>query len=150
VIGTILVGYDGSRPAERALERAAELARLAGARVIVVRVETIEPVVGAGAFGLAYPLPLSTGDREPDDPWREHRERVEALLHERGVEHEFATALGPPDDEIIAQAEQHRADLIVVGTREPGFLQRLLAGSVSAGVVRKAHCDVLVVHPDRE
>ena len=150
MIETILVGYDGSRPAERALERAAELAGLAGARVIVVSVGTIDPVVGAGAFGLAYPLPISVGEREAEDVWREHRERVEALLREQGVEHEFVTSLGPADEEIVAQAEHRGADLIVVGTREPGFLQRLLAGSVSAGVARKAHCDVLVVHPDRE
>jgi nucleotide-binding universal stress UspA family protein len=115
--------------------------------VIVVRVETIEPIVGAGAFGLAYPLPLTTGDPEPDDPWRKHRERVEALLREQGLQHEVVSSLGTPDDEIVAQAERYGADLIVVGTREPGFLQRLLTGSVSAGVARKAHCDVLVVHP---
>jgi nucleotide-binding universal stress UspA family protein len=147
VIETILVGYDGSRPAERALERAAELARLAGARVIVVAVETIEPAVGVGAFGLAYPLPHTAGE-PAEEPWRQHRERVEALLREQGVQHEFVAALGPPDDEIVAQAEQYGADLIVVGTREAGFLQRLLTGSVSAGVARKARCDVLVVHPD--
>ena len=37
-------------------------------------------------------------------------------------------------------------DLIVVGTREAGLLERLLDPSVSGAVQRKAHCDVLVVH----
>jgi nucleotide-binding universal stress UspA family protein len=91
---------------------------------------------------------LAAGEREAEDPWRQHRERVEAPLREQGVEHELVTSLGPADDDLVAQAEQYAADLLVVGTREPGFLQRLLTGSVSAGVARKAHCDVLVVHPD--
>ena len=49
-------------------------------------------------------------------------------------------------EEILDVADQHHADLIVVGTGEPGLLERLLGGSVSQGVARRAHCDVLIVH----
>jgi nucleotide-binding universal stress UspA family protein len=52
-------------------------------------------------------------------------------------------------DEILDVADEHHVDLIVVGTRELGFLDRLIAGSVSQGIARRAHCDVLIVHaPD--
>jgi len=60
--------------------------------------------------------------------------RVEALLPETGVRLEFAGVVGRPADEIVDVAERQNADLIVVGTREPGFFERLLGGSVSTGV----------------
>jgi nucleotide-binding universal stress UspA family protein len=69
-----------------------------------------------------------------------------AFLTDRGIEAEFDLALDDPATHIVHLAKQRRADLIVVGTHEPGFLQRLLGLSVSDNVERKAHCDVMVVH----
>ena len=43
-------------------------------------------------------------------------------------------------------AQQHGADLIVLGTRELSLVQRLLGNSVSNAVANKARCDVLIVH----
>jgi nucleotide-binding universal stress UspA family protein len=47
---------------------------------------------------------------------------------------------------LVDLAEQEDADLIVVGTREPGIVERLLGQSVSQSVSRQAHRDVLIVH----
>jgi nucleotide-binding universal stress UspA family protein len=150
---TILVGYDGTVAAERALTRAAELARAFGSKVVVVSVAAPEPVIAeGGAFGLAaYSHPASAEVAQADEAlWRKHRAHVEALLARFGVSLEFAGVSGQPVAEILDVADQHDVDLIVVGTREPGFLDRLIGGSVSQGVARRAHCDVLIVHAPAE
>jgi nucleotide-binding universal stress UspA family protein len=153
---TILVGYDGTTPAERALQRGAEFARTFHAGVVVVSVAPPPSAADArvpGAFGLFsyYPNAVEQFDetrRLDEELWRAHRARVEALFADAGVEVEFAGVAGEPVHELVEAADERHADLIVVGTREPGFLERLLGGSVSEGVARHARCDVLIVHPD--
>ena len=152
---TILVGYDGTYSAERALLRVSELARAFGSKVIVAGVVPTDPLpsLGAGAFGLMPYLAdgaqeLGAAPRADEALWQEHRERVRVFFAADGIPVEFADVIGQPADELVALAEQHDADLIVVGTREPGFLERLLGGSVSQDVARRARCDVLIVHPE--
>ena len=152
---TIVVGYDGTAPAEHALRRAAEYARAFAAKVVVVSAAAPEPVAevsGPGAFGLlpyyAYPVANAGQVVERDEQlWEQHRERVQALFADADLQVEFAGVAGEPAQELVDAAEQRQAELIVVGTREPGFLDRLLGGSVSQDVARRARCDVLIVHP---
>ena len=59
---------------------------------------------------------------------------------------EYQATVGDAAEGIIDAAEKHDADLIVVGTREPGFLDRVLSGDVGQTVSRRAHRDVLIVH----
>src|ERR671922_1489368 len=155
---TILVGYDGTAPAEHALRRAAEYARAFAAKVVVVSVAAPQPLAEAGApgaFGLmpyyAYPAgdPDQVAERD-EQLWEQHRERVQALFADADLQVEFAGVAGEPAQELLDAAEQLQAELIIVGTREPGFLERLLGGSVSQEVARRARCDVLIVHPGGE
>jgi nucleotide-binding universal stress UspA family protein len=150
VYETILAGYDGTRPAEKALGRTIELARTFGSRVVVVSAAAIEPMPAPGAFGLAPYYAYRPEDdalRADEERWQEHRARVQSLFSQAGIQVEFAGVVGHPVEEIVGLAEQHGAELIVVGTREPGLVERLLGGSVSQGVARRARCDVLIVHP---
>lgn len=150
---TIVVGYDGTLSAEHALGRAIELARKFGSQLIVADVAAPQPLPEAtpgtaGAFGFApYPYELEHGSTIEKTLWQQHRSHLADLLAETGVPYEFAQLVGEPVTEIVEVAAERNATLIVVGTREPSFFERLLEGSVSQGVARRAHCDVLVVHP---
>ena len=134
---TIVVGYDGSEPAQRALERAAELASAFGSRLIVTSV--VEVVMSAA--------PRSIGTAPEDEGT--HATQLAAaktFLAARGLEADYIEALGHPAESIVDAAIERGADMIVIGTREPGFVQRLIGNSVSNAVANKAHCDVLIVH----
>ncbi len=151
---TFVVGYDGSDGAKRALARAVELARALAAKLVVVSVAELPrplppysmgPAGGLAAPALAEPpLPEITPEEAVGDLLAEARERL------AGVDAEFEARDGSPDAALIAVADERNAELIVVGTREPGFLSRLLEGSVSEDLARRARCDVLVVHPEHD
>ena len=137
-MNTIIVGYDETEPSKRALERAAELAQAFGASIVVTSVARV-----------LVPGPHGAGGIDPLDPVELHQEQLDhakAFLTERNVVAEYQTAAGEPAEAIVELAEHRQADLIVVGTREPSIIQRLLGLSVSASVARRAHCDVLIVH----
>jgi nucleotide-binding universal stress UspA family protein len=135
---TILVAYDDTEPSRRALDRAATLAEAFGSRVLVT---SIAP--------LHYSSPrltLTVKERGQGPAAREEdMQQAQAILEERGISAESLPARGHPGPTIAKLAEDHDVDLIVVGTRELGALQRLLRQSVSAEVSRKARRDVLIV-----
>ncbi|MGH3078647.1 MAG: universal stress protein [Gaiellaceae bacterium] len=136
---TIVVGYDRTHASNKALARAADLAEAADALLVVTSSARLL-AGGATAHGL--------GPYDPADTPDEHRGQLEharELLELRKLQVEYDVEQGDPADAIVALADKHDADLIVVGTHERSFLDRLLHGSVSEGVSRHAHCDVLVV-----
>ena len=56
-----------------------------------------------------------------------------------------AVEVGAPANEIVRYAEQHSADVIVLGSHGHGMVRRFLLGSVADKIVRQAPCAVLVV-----
>jgi nucleotide-binding universal stress UspA family protein len=147
-VNTIVVGYDGSDAAKRALQRAAELAEAFGAKLTVVSVtEPIpiagEPLVPGDAVGMG-----TVGAPAVPDTEESNRELEEAKrsLASRSIETEYVSTVGDAADAIVDAAESRSADMIVVGSRHPGFLDRLLAGDVGEAVSRRTRRDVLIVH----
>jgi nucleotide-binding universal stress UspA family protein len=130
----IVVGYDGSDAARRALDRAAELVGSDSSLTIV---------------HVALPLYRHTFSAMPDVQAVERGDKLlaDALAHlaEHGVEARTLTQVGEPAETLIEAAKSKDADLLVVGRRERRGLGRLTLGSVSSAVVRDAECDVLVV-----
>jgi nucleotide-binding universal stress UspA family protein len=125
---TIVVGYNEAEASKRALDRAAELARAFGSRVIVTSV-----------------TPVLVGSQPLEQPGPDLR-AAGARAAELGLEAELVEAVGDPSEAICEVAEMHGADVIVVGTREPSLVERSLGHSTSEKVQRRAHCDVLIVH----
>ena len=131
---TIVLGYDGSESAQRALERAAALADREAKITVVGAVHTIASKVGV------------TYDSVEEEDQTRHLAEAKARLSELGVESRTLEGKGDPARIIVTQAEDEGADLIVVGSEGKNLVERILSGSVSSGVVHRAKTDVLVVH----
>lgn len=124
----ILLAFNDTDVSNRALERAAQLAKLFEAKLVVA---SVTPV----AIGVAP-------DMTPGPELR----KADALLRAEGVEAELVEAVGETALAIVEAADKYGAGLIVIGTREPSQVERMLGHSVSEQVQRMAHCDVLIVH----
>ena len=116
----IIVGFDGTEGARRALESAAQLAGY-GSTLTVVAV-------------------ASEGGNGGGDVLASARD----FLLERLVTATYVQRFGDPASELVEAAGELGADLVVVGRRS-GVNGARQPGSVSADVVRHAPCDVLVV-----
>jgi nucleotide-binding universal stress UspA family protein len=130
---TIVVGYDGSEPAERALTRATELVDDEGKVVLVSAIHLL-----AGKGGMGY-------DPIEKEDYARQLDAAKARLADAGIAATTVEGPGDPARIIANQAKENDADLIVVGNGHKNLLERLLLGSVSDGVSHRAHCDVLVV-----
>jgi nucleotide-binding universal stress UspA family protein len=134
----IVVGYDDTDESKRALERAAQLAKAFDSELVVTSVVPTSVSIGRSA-----------GPIDSTDPPAKHAEELahaKAYLEGQDISAEYAPAVGNPADTIAELAKERGADLIVVGTREPNVIRRLLGQSVSEAVSHKAHSDVLIVH----
>ena len=132
----ILLCYDGSDEADRALERVAELAAAAPSAVTIVSVA--DPVHRTGPFA-GYAAPSE------EEAHRSLLEQARGLLAVFGIEAATLEPAGDATDAVVTAARDTCADLVVVGSRHRGAIRRLLFGSVSSEVVVEAPCDVLVV-----
>lgn len=142
---TVVVGYDGSDGSERALARAADLAREHQERLVVLAVFELP-------LDPRDPRNFGTPANEPrDGPLHAPPEVVEALdkaeeaLARAGVAADYIWAPGEPANLIVDTARERKARLIVVGAHHHGFLSRVFGADVAGDVRREADCEVLVV-----
>jgi nucleotide-binding universal stress UspA family protein len=135
----ILVAHDFSEFSDAALDYGLALAAKFGARVTVVHVYDV-PSLGAPEV-----LILATDwTKQFGVVARESLDQVVAQTRERGVAVEAVLRRGTAWREVVAVAEEVKADLIVVGTEGRRGVTRALLGSVAERIARMATCSVLV------
>lgn len=72
-------------------------------------------------------------------------EEAEGEMTKLNNKQQYSVLQGHPSTTIIDYAKDYDFDLIVIGSRGLGGIQKFFLGSVSYHVVQKAHCSVLVV-----
>lgn len=145
----ILVPTDFSKPALLALETAANIARKANARIILLHV--IEQP-HSESFSVS-------GEVSYNEDWedkiftyrliekcRASLEKEAARLRQLGLKVTQELKLGNAYHAISNMISDENADLVVMGTSGRSKLEEMIIGSNTEKVIRHAHCPVLTVH----
>ena len=139
---TLLVAVDSSEPSQWALDEALDLAQRLGARVSLVHVVDVAPLL-APEYAADEAVYQAEAVQEGWEMVRTLARRVPDELFGKGL-----LRRGDAAREIVSVADELRPRLIVIGTHARGGLGRFLLGSVAEQVVRRANCPVLTVtHP---
>lgn len=135
----VLVAYDGSDGAKKALDAAVSVARRDSAELIGLAIEAHLPHYGA-----------TVGEVEEERRFEEQActqllEEASSYAAGRGVAMQADIRAGHPAQEIVRAADDQGADLIVVGhSGHSGVWGRFLGGTAEK-VSRHAACSVLIV-----
>ncbi|MBW2400560.1 MAG: universal stress protein [Deltaproteobacteria bacterium] len=138
----IIVPIDFSPISEVVLDIAKILAQCFSARLWLIHVASPDPdFVGYDAG------PQSVRDQLAEHLREEHQrlQATAAELREAGIETTALLIQGATAEKILAEADHHAADLIVMGSHGHGAMHRALMGSVSERVLRKAACPVTII-----
>lgn len=139
----IVVPFDGSEPAERALPEVEGLARLTGAPVHLLRVIDAAALNRFAGFGAVEYTAVTQTLEDERIVAREQIERAERRLAERGVTVTTELRHGGAAREIVAAVGP--GDLLVMASHGRGGVARWFLGSVTEEVTRRAPVSVLVV-----
>jgi nucleotide-binding universal stress UspA family protein len=133
---TIMCPTDFSPPSQQAFRIACSLARDYGAKLILLHVKPREP----------NPSGVMTMPPEPPEVLAERQTQLNAIEPAvPGIQFERHLVTGNEAEDILRTAADKNCDLIVMGTHGRTGISRLLMGSVTENVLRKAPCAVLTV-----
>lgn len=138
----IVAATDGSDQSLRAANAAAALARTNDAQLYIVTV--VRPPEGWWGIVGAPPPAESLGNALADAQ-RVVLEKTVQAVDLSGVRYETVEEVGDPANQLAAFAESRDADLLVIGQRGAGLVERIMVGSVADRLVHIARTPVLVV-----
>lgn len=142
---TVLVGTDGSESSFRAVDRAAVVARDAGATLLLACAfrPMSEREIRDAASALGDESYKVSGSTPAEDVLRDAADRARTV----GADNVETIAVeGDPVDALVELVAKRKVDLLVVGNRGLNSLAGRLLGSVPANISHRASCDVLIVH----
>jgi nucleotide-binding universal stress UspA family protein len=135
----ILVPYDGSLPAQEAVEHAIE--EYGDRPIVLLRVvELASGMTDAGVSLIKEELKERRREIAAD-----LTDDLQTLIEEEDVEFEIETVVGDPTREIVGYAEDNDIEYIVIGSHGRKGVSRMLLGSVAEKVVRRSPVPVVVV-----
>jgi len=140
-----VVGVDGSAASIEALRWAVEEARAHGGGDIRAVLVWSLPYVGLATGMAPEPYGLPETKLVEQEAQQRLASSIEALGDTSPAVLRGELLEGQPAG--VLRELSHEADLVVVGSRGHGGFSELMLGSVSAQVVRHAHCSVIVIRP---
>ena len=155
IYSKILVPYDGSKHAEKALNKAVNLAKLIkGSKIIILNVieEILTPPLVFPTrirhYKTGEDTTLSTYFRDLQTDMRYKMintlEKIKQK-YENSVKIRTVVLVGSAEDKIVEYANRQNVDLIVMGSRGLKGISRWVMGSVSRTVSERAKCTVMIV-----
>jgi nucleotide-binding universal stress UspA family protein len=138
-IRRIVVAVDTSELSEMVMARASAVAFASSAEIHVISVVALPKLIASEADIGMQDVRIS------EKEFQEHHKRlIDEYLAGHDLHIESRVLHGDPSSKILSYANEIRADLIVMGSKAYGKVQRFLLGGVSEDVVRNAKCSVMI------
>jgi nucleotide-binding universal stress UspA family protein len=138
----VVVGVDGSEQSARAAQVAADLCRCHGARLHLVTV--VRPPEGWWGI-VGSPPPADALASSMSQAQQSILDVSVRGLNLEGVEWDASEEIGEPASALADVCRDREADVLVVGRRGAGVVERLVIGSVADRLAHFAPCPVLIV-----
>jgi nucleotide-binding universal stress UspA family protein len=139
-----VLGIDRSEGADRATEWLKGFPLPAECELRIVTVVPHPQAISPTRW-VPWPVEMEPHYQQECAAARQHLDALVTTFALAGREITTELRSGHPAESLLQCAEEQRADLVVVGSRGISAIERFLLGSVSANVLRYAHCSVLVV-----
>lgn len=151
-IARILIAVEDSPFSDRAVNYGVLLAKNLGSKISLVHVDEIPITSPYTADPLLNETPAMIPElmHIQEEASKDLFKRIRKTLGEK-IDISTYIRIGRPQDEILAVAEECKADLIILGTHGRKGFDHFIQGSVSESVARKAKCPVLIIpNPDKK